>query len=85
MTTLEDFDTYWIRRGWSKRAPIKTQSRIDVPRAGRTIDPGRAALAGVAWGGLRSISAVKVRVTRSGEPSGEWREASLSEALSQSS
>jgi DMSO/TMAO reductase YedYZ molybdopterin-dependent catalytic subunit len=85
LTTLEDFDAYWIRRGWSKRAPIKTQSRIDVPRAGRTIDPGRAALAGVAWGGLRSISAVKVRVTRSGEPSGEWREASLSEALSQSS
>ena len=85
LTTLEDFDAYWIRRGWSKRAPIKTQSRIDVPRAGRTIDPGRAALAGVAWGGLRSISAVEVRVTRSGESSGEWREASLSEALSQSS
>ena len=85
LTTVEDFDAYWIRRGWAKRAPIKTQSRIDVPRAGGTIDPGRAALAGVAWGGLRSISAVEVRVTRSGEPTGEWREASLSAALSQSS
>ncbi len=48
LTTLEDFDACWIRRGWAKRAPIKTQSRIDVPRVGRTIDPGRAAVAGVA-------------------------------------
>ena len=32
--TLEDFDAYWIPRGWSKEGPVKTQSRIDVPKSG---------------------------------------------------
>jgi len=31
LTRGEDFDGYWIPRGWSKLGPIKTQSRIDVP------------------------------------------------------
>ena len=30
--TLEGFHAYWIPRGWEQQAPIKTQSRIDVPR-----------------------------------------------------
>ena len=29
-----DYDAYWIPLGWSKEGPIKTQSRIDVPRSG---------------------------------------------------
>ncbi len=33
LTTWEDFDGFWIPRGWSKEGPIKTASRIDVPRA----------------------------------------------------
>ncbi len=36
LTTWEDFDGYWVPRGWSKEGPIKTASRIDVPRSGAT-------------------------------------------------
>ena len=32
LTTFADFDAYWARRGWAQQAPIKTQSRIDVPK-----------------------------------------------------
>ena len=37
LTTLEDEDGYWIDRGWAKEAPVKTQSRIDVPRNRATV------------------------------------------------
>ncbi len=87
LTTLEAFDAYWIPRGWSKQGPIKTQSRIDVPQNGRGVRAGPVPVAGVAWGGIRSISKVEVRITHPGAPadSGEWREARLGEALTQSS
>jgi DMSO/TMAO reductase YedYZ molybdopterin-dependent catalytic subunit len=76
LTTLEAFDGYWIPRGWSKDGPIKTQSRIDVPRGG-TIAPGRVAVAGVAWAPTRGIEAVEVRID-----DGTWQPAELSGALS---
>ena len=85
LTTLEQFDAYWIRRGWAKEAPIKTQSRIDVPRSGKTVTAGSVTVAGVAWAGGRSVSAVQVRMIRDGESDGEWLDTRLSEALSQSS
>ena len=84
LTTQEEFNAYWIRRGWAKEGPIKTQSRVDVPRSGKTVDAGRVAVAGVAWGGLRSVRAVQIRVTPKGESEGQWLDASLGEALSQS-
>jgi DMSO/TMAO reductase YedYZ molybdopterin-dependent catalytic subunit len=31
LTTWDAAEGYWIPRGWSREAPIKTQSRIDVP------------------------------------------------------
>ncbi len=31
LTSWDAFDAYWVPRGWAKEAPIKTQSRIDVP------------------------------------------------------
>lgn len=83
LTTLEAFDAYWVPRGWAKQAPIKTQSRIDTPR--RNATAGAVAIAGVAWGGIRGIKQVDVRVTRSGESSGKWYRARLGEALSSSS
>ena len=49
LTTWEDFDGYWVPRGWSKEGPIKTMSRIDVPRSGASLDAGPQAIAGVAW------------------------------------
>ena len=73
LTTWEAFDGYWIPRGWSKEGPIKTQSRIDVPRRDSTIDPGPTAIAGVAWAPTRAIERVEVQVDE--EP---WVEAELS-------
>ena len=86
LTTLEGYDAYWIPRGWSKIAPIKTQSRIDTPRSGREVAPGRVPVAGVAWGGIRSIERVELRVIPrfDGGAEPEWVEAELGEKLSQS-
>ena len=71
----EDFDAYWIPRGWAKQAPIKTQSRIDTPRPG-TVDAGTRAVAGVAWAQNRGIDMVEVQVD-----DGPWMEAILPEEL----
>ena len=37
VTRFADDVGYWTPRGWSERGPIKTSSRIDVPRDGRTV------------------------------------------------
>jgi DMSO/TMAO reductase YedYZ molybdopterin-dependent catalytic subunit len=80
LTRWEDFDAYWVPRGWSKLGPIKTQSRIDTPD-GRKVIPGNpAVLAGVAWAPLKGIDRVEVRVDE-----GEWHEAELSSPLSDAS
>ncbi len=71
-----DVDGYWIPRGWAKKGPIKTQSRIDVPAAGSTIPAGRRPIAGVAWAPTRGIERVEVRID-----GGRWLEATLAEAL----
>ena len=84
LTTLEAFDAYWIHKGWAKQGPIKTESRIDVPSKGKTLTAGPNAIAGVAWGGIRSISKVEVRVLPTGTRDGPWMTARLSDALSQS-
>ncbi|MEZ5141699.1 MAG: hypothetical protein R2726_04155 [Acidimicrobiales bacterium] len=73
---LGGVDGYWIPRGWAKTAPIKTQSRIDVPRAG-SLAAGPTAVAGVAWAPGRGISRVEVQVD-----DGPWQEARLGEVLS---
>ncbi|WP_420639113.1 molybdopterin-dependent oxidoreductase [Candidatus Poriferisocius sp.] len=73
LTTWEGFNGYWIPRGWAKEGPIKTQSRIDVPRRDATIDPGPTPIAGVAWAPTRAIERVEVQVDD--EP---WVEAELS-------
>ncbi len=74
LTTWEDFDGYWIPRGWSKEGPIKTQSRIDVPANGTTVPAGPTAIAGVAWAPHRSVS--KVEVSFDGDT---WFDARLSD------
>jgi DMSO/TMAO reductase YedYZ molybdopterin-dependent catalytic subunit len=81
LTTLEDFDGYWITRGWSKLGPIKTQSRIDVPRHGTSLPAGPQAIAGVAWAPSRGVDKVEVQVSTvvdGEETPGEWVEAELS-------
>jgi DMSO/TMAO reductase YedYZ molybdopterin-dependent catalytic subunit len=49
LTEWDAFDAYWVERTWAKEAPIKTQSRIDVPRSGQSVPAGQTMLAGVAW------------------------------------
>lgn len=78
LTGWDEFDAYWIPRGWAKEAPIKTQSRIDTPTNGSSLEPGMHRIAGVAWAPHRGISRVEVRL---GEDA-DWVEARLSEPLS---
>jgi DMSO/TMAO reductase YedYZ molybdopterin-dependent catalytic subunit len=72
VTTYEAQTAYWAQRGWSQQAPIKTESRIDVPMGGSTVKAGRAAVAGVAWDQHTGIDAVEVRVDQ-----GAWHQATL--------
>ena len=62
LTTLEAFDGYWVPLGWAKEAPILTQSRIDVPRQGASVNAGQVTVAGVAWAPDRGVSRVEVQV-----------------------
>jgi DMSO/TMAO reductase YedYZ molybdopterin-dependent catalytic subunit len=78
LTGWDEFDAYWIPRGWAKEAPIKTQSRIDTPRHRARLESGLHQVAGVAWAPSRGISKVEVRPGTDGD----WIEADLSEPLS---
>ena len=78
LTRWDAYDAYWIRRGWAKRGPVKTMTRIDVP--GRTVAPGTVRVAGVAWAPDRGISSVELRVD-----GGEWRAATCSDPLGDAS
>jgi len=62
LTTFGAFDAYWVQRGWSQQALIKTESRIDVPKPGAGLAAGQVAIAGVAWAQHRGIEAVEVNV-----------------------
>ena len=74
--TWDGNDGYWIPRGWSKKAPIKISSRIDVPRE-RKINSGINAIAGVAWAPLSGVKTVEVSFD-----SGPWEECNLGVSLS---
>jgi DMSO/TMAO reductase YedYZ molybdopterin-dependent catalytic subunit len=76
LTRWEDFDAYWIPRGWSKRGPVKTMARIDTPRNGSD-HTGEAVIGGVAWAVHRGVSAVQLRVD-----GGEWRDCDLGDVPS---
>ena len=97
LTRFDEFDAYWIPRGWSQRAPIKTQSRIDTPHDGAAVTVGeRRAIAGVAWAMDRRIPAVEERISPldrnagaaagtesdpAGSAEGEWQPAVLADEL----
>ncbi|TCC28799.1 molybdopterin-dependent oxidoreductase [Kribbella sindirgiensis] len=72
VTRFRDFSAYWTDRGWSVEAPIKTSSRIDVPKGFATVKAGPAVAAGVAWAQRRGISKVEVKVDN-----GPWQPARL--------
>ena len=71
LTTFAAFDAYWAKRGWSAQAPIKTESRIDTPKASTNLAAGKVMIAGVAWAQHRGVEAVEVGID------GTWHQATL--------
>ncbi|MFF7445697.1 MULTISPECIES: molybdopterin-dependent oxidoreductase [unclassified Streptomyces] len=72
LTTFGAYDPYWVKRGWAREAPIKTQSRIDTPKPFARPRSGTVMVAGVAWAQHRGIDTVEVRVD-----DGPWQQARL--------
>ena len=62
LTRFDRAKAYWTRQGWAPRAPIKTESRIDVPKGGQTVPAGPVVFGGVAWAQNRGVRAVEVRI-----------------------
>jgi DMSO/TMAO reductase YedYZ molybdopterin-dependent catalytic subunit len=77
-TTFAAYDAYWVPRGWSQQAPIKTESRIDVPGGTDRVAAGPVSIAGVAWAPTRGIRAVEIQID-----GGAWRPAELAAAISE--
>jgi DMSO/TMAO reductase YedYZ molybdopterin-dependent catalytic subunit len=75
LATFADYDPYWVQRGYSKIAPVKTASRIDVPKPFGKVASGTVTVAGVAWATHRGIDAVEVR-----SDAGPWQLARLAQA-----
>ena len=75
VTTFAKQKAYWTQRGYAQQAPIKTESRIDVPKPLTHVGAGRVPVAGVAWAPHRGIEAVEVSVDN-----GPWRAARLAAA-----
>ncbi len=77
LTTREAVDGYWVPLGWAKDGPILTQSRIDVPADGTSVQSGVVNVAGVAWAPDRGVTRVEVRVDN-----GPWQAARISRPIS---
>jgi DMSO/TMAO reductase YedYZ molybdopterin-dependent catalytic subunit len=73
ITTWKARQAYWLKRGWSQEAPIKTESRIDTPKGFQTVPAGALRVAGIAWSQPNGIDRVELRLD-----DGPWRETILS-------
>ena len=78
LTRFDRAEAYWTQLGWSPRGPIKTESRIDVPRSGQDVAQGPVTFGGVAWAQNRGVRAVEVRIDE-----GDWQPADLGAELLQ--
>ena len=72
LTRFDRAQAYWTGLGWSARGPIKTESRIDVPRSGDDVPVGAVTFGGVAWAQNRGVRTVEVRIDE-----GTWQPADL--------
>jgi len=77
LTRFDKAEAYWTRQGWAAQAPVKTESRIDVPRRGQQVPLGPVVFGGVAWAQNRGVRAVEVRIG-----DGAWQPAELGAAYS---
>ena len=62
VTRFEKISAYWTRRGWAEQAPVKTESKIEVPFDGQVVTPGPVRVGGYAWAQHTGISTVEVRL-----------------------
>jgi DMSO/TMAO reductase YedYZ molybdopterin-dependent catalytic subunit len=77
LTRFDRAEAFWTRMGWAPRAPIKTESRIDVPKDGQNVPKGPVVFGGVAWAQNRGVRAVEVRIGDGG-----WQPAELGASYS---
>lgn len=77
LTTFDRRQSFWRKRGWAEKAPIKTESRIDTPRGFASLRPGKVDVAGIAWSQAAGISKVEVRMD-----GGPWQTAELATEVS---
>lgn len=77
LTRFDRAQAYWTRLGWAPRGPIKTESRIDVPRSGADVPAGPVKFGGVAWAQDRGVRDVEVQID-----DGEWQRATLGDSYS---
>ncbi|MGK2881594.1 MAG: molybdopterin-dependent oxidoreductase [Mycobacterium sp.] len=75
LTRFDRAEAYWTQLGWAARGPVKTQSRIDMPRSGQRFGVGRSRLGGVAWAQDRGVRAVEVQID-----DGPWEQAQLGDS-----
>jgi DMSO/TMAO reductase YedYZ molybdopterin-dependent catalytic subunit len=81
LTRFDRAEAFWTQHGWSAKGPIKTESRIDVPRSGQDISKGPVTFGGVAWAQNRGVRAVEVRID-SPDKQGPWQPADLGASYS---
>jgi DMSO/TMAO reductase YedYZ molybdopterin-dependent catalytic subunit len=74
LTRFDRAKAFWTQMGWSARGPIKTESRIDVPRDGQDVARGPVTFGGVAWAQHRGVRTVEVRID-SPNSHGDWQQA----------
>ncbi|HZJ06398.1 MAG TPA: molybdopterin-dependent oxidoreductase [Nocardioidaceae bacterium] len=72
VSRFDDFTAYWTDRGWAAQGPIKTQSRIDVPRDRADVTAGTLMIGGSAFAQYTGIE--KVEYLLDGN---DWAEATL--------
>jgi len=72
VTQFSKFTAYWTERGWAEKGPVKTESRIDVPRSGGQVSAGEVAVGGVAWAQHTGIAKVEFQID-----GGPWQPARL--------
>ena len=81
LTRFDRAQAYWTKLGWSARGPIKTESRVDVPKSGQQVPRGSVTFGGTSWAQNRGVRAVEVRIDGpNGE--GDWQPAELGASYS---
>jgi DMSO/TMAO reductase YedYZ molybdopterin-dependent catalytic subunit len=76
LTTFAAKKQYWVPRGYAEKAPIKTESRIDLPQGLQALPTGKVVVAGIAWAQTKGIDKVELRMD-----GGPWQQADLAASV----